>query len=321
MSRTAIFPFRTISAGFPEDLDVYAVPVFSSTGPDPGAHPSGSEFALGRDSDWHADQHDITVEWTLKPASLKPLFGDGGIAGERATLLVAAEWTSSESGYRQLGEGVAVRLADCSARAAPLVLSLTLERGTLRGSGQLSLQVYLESRGSGSVRPGTAVTKGARLGILWGPVTVVIDADSSLFPIVEEDLGAARPLWDFRENWADVLTDPFSVDHVALVLNTSHPDAAALRDLQNPAAGLSPLMKQVLACWLAHLVARVAEQTGENFNRITGDDHCISEPGSIAHTVAGLVSAGAIDTDSALSRLQSAQLWLDRITHTQEAAA
>lgn len=317
MSRTAIFPFRTITAGFPDGLEVSAVPVFSSTGPDPGAHAKDSEFALGRDSDWNADLHDITIQWTLKAAGLKALFGAGGIAGERAALLVAAEWTSPESGYRTLGEGVVVRLADCSARAAPLVLSLTLERGTLRGSGRLSLQVYLESRGPGSVRPGTAVTKGARLGTLWGPVTVVIDADSSLFPIVEEDLGAGRPLWDFRENWTDALTDPFSLDHVALVMNTGHPDAAALRDVQNPAAGLTPLMKQVLACWLAHLVARVADETGDSFNRITGDEYCISEPGSIARTVAGLVSAGEIDTDSALSRLQSAQLWLDRLTRAQ----
>jgi hypothetical protein len=256
---------------------------------------------------------------TLKSASLKPLFGTNGIAGERGALLIAAEWTSPESGYRQLGEGVVVRLADCSARA-PLTLSLTLAAGTLRGAGSVSLQAYLESRGPGVVRAGMATAKGSRLGTLWGPVTVVIDADSSLFPIVEENLGAGRPLWEFRENWTDLLADPFSVDYLALVLNTGHPDAAALRDAQNPAAGLNPLMKQVLACWLAHLVTRVTDETGDDFNRITGDRHCISEPGSIAHTLAGLVSAGAIDTDSPLTRMQSVQLWLDRLTCTQEAA-
>jgi hypothetical protein len=318
VSRTIIFPFRTLAGSFPDGLDVAGTPAFSSTGPDPGAHAADSEFALGRDSDWNADLHDLTIQWTVRPDRLKPLFGADGVLGERAALLLAAEWTSAESGYRQLGEGAVLRLTDCSARAAPLILSLTLEGGTLRGSGSLSLQVYLESRAPGSVRAGVATAKGSRLGTLWGPVTVVIDADSSLFPIVEEDLGAGRPLWEFRENWTDLLADPFSTDYLALVLNTGHPDAAALRDLQSPAVGLAPLMKQVLACWLAHLVSLVVDETGDSFNRITGDEHCISEPGSIARTVVGLVSAGGIDTESPLARLQSAQLWLDRLTRTQE---
>jgi hypothetical protein len=321
VSRTVIFPFRTLAAGFPDGLDVSTTPEFSSTGPDPGANGEGSEFALGHDSDWNASLHDLTVQWTLKPGGLKALFGAGGIAGERAALLLAAEWTSPESGYRQLGEGVVLRLPDCSARSAPLIVSLTLGRGTLRGSGSLSLQVYLESRGPGSVRAGVATAKGSRLGTLWGPVTVVIDADSSLFPVVEEDLGAGRPLWEFRGNWTDALSDPFSADYLALVMNTGHPDIAALRDAQAPAAGVTPLMKQVLACWLAHLVEQIAEEHGDGFNRITGDEHCISEPGSIAHTLARLVSAGGIDTESPLTRLQSAQLWLDRLTRTQEAPA
>lgn len=320
MSRAVIFPFRTISSSFPDGLDVAGTPTFSSTGPDPGAYLKDSEFAIGRDSDWNADRHDLIVEWTFNPDSLKPLFGANGIVGERAALLLAVEWTSPESGYRQLGEGLVVRLPECSARAAPLTLSLTLEGGTLRGSGNLSVQAYLESRGPGSVRAGIATTKGARLGTLWGPVRVVIDADSSLFPIVEENLGTGRPLWEFRENWMDPLADPFSADYLALVLNSGHPDAAALRDVQNPVTGLTPLMKQVLACWLALLVTRIAEDTGDSFSRITGDEHCISEPGSIAHTLAGLVSVGGIDTESPLTRLQSAQLWLDRLTQTQEAA-
>jgi len=320
VSRTAIFPFRTITGSFPEGLEPGVTLEFSSSGPAPGAATGDSEITLGHDSDWNADLHDLTVHWALKPSSLKPLFGADGITGERAALLVAAEWTSSESGYRQLGEGITVRLADCSARM-PLALSLTLEAGTLRGSGSLSLQVYLEGRAPGATRAGMATARGSRLGTLWGPVTLVIDADSSLFPIVEEDLGPGRPLWEFRENCNDLLADPFSVDYVALVLNTGHPDAAALRDSQNPAAGLNPLMKQVVACWLAHLITRVAEETGNDFSRLTGDSHCISEPGSIAHTVAGLISAGAIDTDSPLTRMQSAQLWLDRLTRPQEAAA
>jgi len=319
VSRAAIFPFRTISSSFPDGLDVAGTPTFSSTGPDPGAYLKDSEFAIGRDSDWNADRHDLIVEWTFKPDSLKVLFGADGIVSERAALLLAVEWTSHESGYRQLGEGLVLRLLDCSARAAPQTLSLILEGGTLRGSGSLSVQVYLESRGPGSVRAGVATTKGSRLGTLWGPVPVVIDADSSLFPIVEENLGVGRPLWEFRENWMDPLAEPFSVDYLALVLNIGHPDAAALRDSQNP-AGLTPLMKQVLACWLALLVTRIAEDTGDSFSRITGDEYCISEPGSIAHTLAGLVSFGGIDTESPLTRLQSAQVWLDRLTHTQEVA-
>lgn len=319
MSRTSIFPFRTISGSFPDGLDVGATPVFSSSGTDPGANARDGEFALGHESDWNADLHDLTVQWTLKPSSLKPLFGADGITGERAALMLAAEWTSPESGYRKLGEGVALRFADCSAKA-PLILSLTLEAGTLRGSGSLSLQAYLENRGPGATRAGMATARGSRLGTLWGPLTLVIDADSSLFPIVEEHLGPRRPLWEFRDSWTDLLADPFSVDYVALVLNTGHPDAAALRDAQSPAAGLNPLMKQVVACWLAHLVTRVIEEAGDDFNRITGGSHCISEPGSIAHTVAGLVSAGAIDTDSPLTRMQSFQLWLDRLTRTQETA-
>jgi hypothetical protein len=320
MSRTAIFPFRTITGNFPKGLDVTVTPVFSSTGADPGADTAQPDITLGHNSDWNADLHDLTVGWLLKPGSLAPLFGAGGVAGDNATLLVAAEWTSAESGYRQLGEGVALRLADCSARAKPLTVALTLEGGTLRGAGILTLQVFLGSRGPGSVRPGTAVAKGSRLGTLWGPVTVVIDGDSSLFPVVEENLGSGGPLWDFRANWTDALTEPFQTDHVALVMNTGHPDVAALRDVQNPGAVLTPLMKQVLACWLTHLVQLVAAETGDSFNRITGDEYCISEPGSIARTVAALVSAGAIDTGSTLTLLQSARLWLDRLTAPQETA-
>jgi len=320
VSRTAIFPFRTITASLPGDLDVSCTPEFGSSGPNPGARSASGDYALGHESDWDAARHDLTIDWMIGPATLAPLFAADGVVGERATLRIAAEWTSPESGYRQLGEGVVVRLPECTARAAPLTLSLTLAPGTLRGSGSISLQVYLESRGPGATRAGMATTKGSRLGTLWGPATVIIDADSSLFPIVEEDHGAAQPLWRFRGEWTEPLEEPFSVDSLALVLNTGHPDAAALRDVRGPAAGLTPLMKQVLACWLAHLVSRVLEQTGEDFNRITGDTHCISEPGSIARTVAGLVRNGAIDTDTHLTRLESAQLWLDRLTRTQEDA-
>lgn len=311
MKPSAIPLFRVLPPELSNGNRVSVSFEFSSSDHDPGARAvAAHEYSLGTDSDWTADHHDLTVVCRLGELHcLADLFGTGGVAVRGARLYLALEWTSAESGWRQLGVPVNLRYEQCAAVTGPLKLSITLAPGALRGSGKVALQVFLAEAGISSSVSGIATEPGFRFGTLCTPVTLVIDGDSSLFPILEENGGADGPLWQFRECWIDPETDPFSAEYVSLVLNVDHPHHGLLHD-RRASAGQTPLMRQVLASWIALFVGETMRALEERFSELVGDAGDAAE-GTIAAIAADFVRSGALDTASPAALAASAQCWLD----------
>ena len=317
MKPAAIPLFRVLPTELANGNSIGATFEFSSSEYDPGARAiTANEYALGTDSDWTADHHDLTVVCRLgKLHALADLFGTGCIAARDARLQLALEWTSAESGWRQLGVPINLRYGQCF-ETVLISLSITLAPGALRGAGKVALQVFLAEAGVGGPGSGIATEPGFRFGMLCAPVTLVIDGDSSLFPILEERGDADGPLWQFRECWIDPEVDPFSAEYVALVFNTDHPHFSHLHYKRDTSAQ-TPLMRQILASWIALFVGEVIRILDGRFSELVGGAGDVEE-GTIVAIAADFVRSGALDTASPAALASSAQCWLDRkLTETE----
>lgn len=314
MSATVLSPYRTLS-GFRDLVRPSIRLVFGSAGPNPGAFDlGGGEYALGTDSDWNPDLHNLTVSCTLENVSeLGQLFGTGGIAAADAAVLVALEWASADSGWRSLGQPLRLTLEDLHGADGSLTLLLVLSEGSIRGTGILSVQVFLGDPGRDTDGDaGIARLKGARFGTLAGPVRVVVDGDGSLFPVLEEPLGRDEALWQMRLAWNDPREEPFTSEYVALVLNRDHELFEQLRERRDVQSRQSALMQHVLASWIALLVHAVSNDLESDFDELVARPALSDEFASIAEAAAGLVRMGDLDTSSLHALSGSVQRWLDR---------
>jgi hypothetical protein len=159
--------------------------------------------------------------------------------------------------------------------------------------------------------PGYAHQSGARLGPLTQPIEIIIDGDGSLFPVLEEPLGAEEPLWELKACWSDPQDEPFSSEYVALVLNSTHPHFDQLRDRRALNIEQSPLMRQVFAAWLALVIANVKEDMGAEFDTHLDAPEADEGIGSIADAVRSFIRLGDLDTGSLPDLFKSTQRWLD----------
>ncbi|RVD75930.1 hypothetical protein [Pseudomonas koreensis] len=291
----------------------------SHDGLDPGATAvSGDQYALGKDSDWNPAEHPLMVECLIKRAPLmEAIFGPDGVASTDAKVLLALEWTSADSCWRTLGV-VHDLLHDEEGGA--VLLNIELEPGTVRGSGFLSVQAFL-GQYKAAFSPGFAHQSGSRLGPLAQPIEIVIDGDGSLFPVLEESLGAEGPLWQLRACWSDPQDEPFSSDYVALVLNNAHPHFEQLRDRRALNIEQSPLMRQVFAAWLALVIAQVKEDMGAQFDAYLGAPDADEGIASIADAVRSFIRMGNLNTGSLPDLFISTQCWLDHRVREVENAA
>jgi len=289
----------------------------SQDGLDPGATLlGGDQFALGKDSDWNPAEHPLMIQCLSEQALLvDAVFGSEGVAATGAEVLLALEWTSADSCWRTLGPVYPLKHEE---KNGAVVLSIELEPGTIRGSGFLSVQAFLGHH-QGAFVPGFAHQSGARLGPLAQPIEIVIDGDGSLFPVLEEPLGADRPLWELKAAWGDPQYEPFTSEYVALVLNNTHPHFEQLRDRRGLNVEQSPLMLQVFAAWLSLVISKVKEEMGAQF------DTFLSAPdtdgvGSIADAVISFIRLGDLNTASLPELFVSTQCWLDRRIRKMEDA-
>lgn len=315
MSRTVLSPYRTLSTSLHDMPRPGMRLVFGSEGPNPGALDlGGGEYSLGSDSDWNPDLHSLTVGCVLaKVAELHPLFGPGGVAATNAVLLLALEWSSADSGWRGLGRPLRLTRDQLSGPDELPALQLVLPAGTIRGTGLLGVQVFLCEPGTAdSADAGLARQKGARLGMLSDPVRVVIDSDGSLFPVLEESLGRDEALWEMRTCWNDPREEPFSSEYVALVLNRDHALFEQLGTRRGEQGGQTPLMRHVLASWIALLVHAVSMDLDTEFDELVAGPAPTGDFASIADAAAVLVRTGDLDTGSLGALFASVQRWLDR---------
>jgi hypothetical protein len=315
MSTTVLSPYRTLSTGHPDMPRPGMRLVFGSAGPNPGALDlGGGEYSLGTDSDWNPDLHSLTVSCVLENvAELHPLFGTGGVAASDASLLLALEWSSPDSGWRGLGSPARVTREQLPAADGALTLLLTLPAGSIRGTGILAVQVFLADPGNADTGDaGIARQKGARLGALSDRVRVVVDGDGSLFPVLEEPLGSEGALWEMRTSWNDPREEPFTSEFVALVLNRDHELFEQLRGGRDIPGRQTPLMRHVLASWIALLVHSVSRELEADFDELVARPALSVEFASIAEAAAVFVRTGDLDTGSPGALFASVQRWLDR---------
>jgi hypothetical protein len=315
MSTSVLNPFRTLPANLPDSFRLKMRLEFSSTGPDPGAFELGrNEYSLGTDSDWNPELHDLSLKFILKNlGELGSLFDTGGVAASDAVLLLALEWTSPDSGWRKLGPPFRFSGTHLPPIDDHVELSVELAAGSIRGTGILALQVFLDDPGSGdSGDAGIAQQKGMRIGTLSDSICIVIDGDGSLFPVQEEGLGRDGALWEMRIAWNDPREEPFASEYVALVLNPDHAMYGELRGRGIGQGGQTSLMQHVLSSWVSLLVYEVKEELGEDFDNIVVSQVNAIEFASIAEAAAAMVRSGELDTSSAHSLFASTQRWLGR---------
>lgn len=319
MSDIAISPFRLLDSSLPCYLQVRQQFSFTSSGPAPCArNVGGQQYSLGTDSDWTAENHDLVVNCIIElPLELNYLFGNDGIAANDATILLALEWTSADSGSRQLGSPMELSLKEWPTES--FTLSIRLAAGTIRGVGAISLEFFLGHPGTES-RTGIATQRGFRFGTLGPTIAVIIDGDSSLFPILEQSCGVSGALWEFRECWIDPREDEFSSDYVSLVLNTDHEQFEHLHERRGNIRTQTPLMKQVLASWITLLVFEVKVKLDRDFTDLVHNNGRVAESYSIAETAAGFVRTGELDTSSLAALFASTQRWLDQRVKEAEVA-
>ncbi|MCW2293237.1 hypothetical protein M2262_003287 [Pseudomonas sp. BIGb0408] len=308
-TRLPLYRMLNAPLGGVSDLEV-SYKFRSHGGIDPGAIAVGDDqFALGKDSDWNPAEHSLGVQCLIARALLQEaIFGIDGVASPDAEVLLALEWVSADSCWRTLGHVHVLRGKD---EDGTVVLSIELEPGTVRGSGFLCIQAFL---GQCSVEfvPGFAHQSGARLGSLAQPIEVVIDGDGSLFPVLEEPLGAKGPLWELKACWSDPQGEPFSSDYVALVLNNAHPHFEQLRDRRAVNIEQSPLMRQVFAAWLALVISQVKAEMGPHFDTYLSAPDAGEGIASIADAVHSFIRLGDLNTSSVPELFVSTQRWLDR---------
>ncbi|WP_163002444.1 hypothetical protein [Pseudomonas viridiflava] len=290
----------------------------SHDGLDPGATEVGNDqYALGKDSDWSPAEHPLMIQSLIERGPLlEAIFGSGGVATDEAEVLLALEWASADSCWRTLGPVHRLRHEEAGGR---VTLNIDLKPGTVRGSGLLSVQAFL-GQSKEKLVPGFAHHSGARLGSLTQPIEVIIDGDGSLFPVVEESLGAEGPLWELKACWSDPQDEPFSSDYIALVLNNAHPHFEQLHDRRSLNKEQSPLMRQVFAAWLALVIAQVKDEMGAQFDRYQEAPDADQGFASIADAVRSFIRMGDLNTASLPELFVSTQCWLNRRVRELESA-
>jgi hypothetical protein len=311
MSTCRLAPYPVLGEAMAEEMGTACELFFSSQGPDPGAVGSWSEqFTLGTDSSWNADYHDLCLTCNVTLKNVSVLFGETGVAPEDAELMIALEWTSTENCLRYLGAGVVLT---SGAVLNEVTLSLHFSPGELRGIGYVTVELFLKA--PSPVRTDSArfaSTPGARLGSLGPGCKVIVDGDSSLFPIVEDDLTRSGPLWLFRREWDDPFEEEFSVNSLSLVLNKSHEDFHLL-GLNEGTQKWTPLMRQVLASWIVAVLLEVCDNASTDVHGDISSWGQVAIEGSIAQFVCYVYSRADLDVSSFEELSPKVQIWIDKV--------
>ncbi|MBT2342143.1 MULTISPECIES: hypothetical protein [Pseudomonas] len=314
---SSLSPYRTLPTNFSENHQLNTRYEFTyGSGCNPGAKlVSENQYTLGTDSDWSADTHDLVVRCIIESTqTLKPLFEEEGLIASDGELILALEWASADSCWRTLSEPFVLTKKDISLSLGEdtAEINLHLPIGSIRGNGLVTIQLILGDPGSSCSVIGLASQRGSRLGSLAPSVEIAIDGDGSLFPIQEEALGAASPLWEMRATWSDPRDEPFTCSYVALILNRDHELFEHLQERRTGSNRQSPLMRQIVSSWIALVVHQVKIDLGSDFDSILNQYGYTEEFSSVADAVAAFIRLGELDTSSLGALFTSTQQWLDR---------
>lgn len=237
---------------------------------------------------WHAETHDLLLNYDLTIALPIFLFGQFGLAASDGSVLgLAVQWVDAEASQRG-----SIPLAELSAadRRHPWHVhkQIGFPRGVLRGMLRLYLILYLKEPGIPAPQEKhLAQQPGTVFGILHED-RLVIDGNGSVFP-VRQITDELAPLWRMSCNWDDI-SDPVSEETVCLELNQAHPDYAAL--YPDDGRQWSPLMREVLASALQVLITKAVSMADTPIR--SGQDW---QEGSVGQLVAYLQDVYDLSAD------------------------
>lgn len=238
--------------------------------------------------EWDPDTYDLSFNRSISIDIPHFLFGENGIAGEKAELGVGIIWTSKTSNERGVIEMGTFSKSNTSVE---LSVKKTFFPGTLGSSVNFRTVLYLKK--PGDLRPEEshlARTSGRLLGDL-DEFTVIIDGNGSLFPIVEVE-ETNYPLWWVECDWTDPMSDSFSDENIRVCLNRKHKHFESINFLEG--IGESPLFLEIISSAIHSMIIKIKE-TDEWSEISEGRGY---ESGSIGEAVHYFLSTFGWDTTS-----------------------
>ncbi len=267
MSSSEIQVFKTLS-----EIDLYGI-----------RHSIEFEFESGKPilgnkntetlplSGFNPDENSLSVRVNISIVNLERLFtGEHAVVGSGAQLGAALMWQSSTTGRRGVSKKILFKQGEC---VKSRQLEITFQPRELSGDLVISGIIYLNSPSKIS-RFGFCNEPGSILGIFWGPLTLKLDGDESVFPLIEDrDAKPTDPPWRLKMEWGEEPDRLFNKENFAVLINMQHKDAAVIMPNGDPSNEFSPALKEILSSALTLFMMRIREnsQTWEKIKKGSDD--------------------------------------------------
>lgn len=237
---------------------------------------------------WDPEIHEVEFHFEFEIENPRFLFGKNGLTDDEGILGVAIRWYSRDSAQMRIEPVATLKSTDSNFYHKK---NLKIEKGILRGKLTLEVILYMHQPS-----PNQHIVGGTILGTL-GSTNILIDGNSSMFPILEID-DPSKPLWWVECNFEDALYDSFTDDNVSIILNVGHRHARQLK--LDKGIGSSPLLIEILASGIQTIIEE-AKNAGDWEDILNNK----SEPGSIGEAIYYFVSVFSWDTSSPKTLLKS----------------
>ncbi len=247
----------------------------------------GSKISL---QDFSIQDKGLEINIRLQVNKLEKFFsGDDAVAAQKDVLSAVILWDSKDS----LQRGVGIPCEICSTSDKTIVLKQSFNAGQLRNSINIRVAIFLKTPYPGNRLREFAKTPGTYLGTLYGPWTIELEGNASQFPIVvDEQLDAKLPPWSIRLEYDDPLSDAFSLDHFAIIINKNNDESEFILPPPDQPRLIQPALKEIVSAALAILIEELRSNNHLWSEIMEGK----SEPGSIGAAAAYIHDALKADS-------------------------
>lgn len=253
---------------------------------------------------WNAGLYNLKVSREIVIDNASQLYGNGikAVACHDAKIGLAVAWYSPSSGRRGILCHSFISNQD---ERQNIDINGEFQKSTLRGKIIFSVILYLASPGNPDKNEMFFANEA---GIILGElerITIYIDGDAPMFPIVFCDLGDA-PLWQLVTMFDNPETDDFS-SNVILQINTNNPESDSL-DKRKKDSYNAALMKEVVAGAMT-LLTETVRSMDETFSCLDN-----TQPGgeTVANVIEYFKNTLGWNLESPLTVSESARLYLEQ---------
>lgn len=170
------------------------------------------------DEGWSPNDHELSLNMSLKILEPMRLFGKNSITSAENTLGIGCHIYSKESHFQRT---VPVGRFKSNNREVNINFDYTFPPSSLKGQVYIEFFVYLaeikERFNYQADKAGMILTEENFL-----ELELIVDGDGSVFPITEFN-DKEGPLWKLEKHWVDASDAIFNSSNVSLSLNASHP--------------------------------------------------------------------------------------------------